>query len=375
MKILADENMPLVREWFGRHGEVLTRPGRAIDANAVREVDVLLVRSVTRVDAALLAGSRVKFVGSATSGYDHIDRDGLAAAGIHFAHAPGCNAGAVVQYVLSVCCALRPDWRRRVVGIVGCGAVGGRLYSVLTALGVSCRVHDPLLSDRDGIPDLTDLGEVVRAADILCLHTPLTYTGPFPTFHMVDDRVLAALKPGCLLINAARGAVVDNAALRRRLTAAIGLTVALDVWEGEPAIDPDLCQRVAIATPHIAGYSQEGRVNGTRAVYEAFCAWRGVPPIPPVPGASQPLVLAGGLDPLADAVLATFDVRAEHRRMAVATAGGAAIAEVFDQLRRTSPERREFGHFQITVTGNDPLAADLRRLGFEVGAELSPLNQ
>jgi erythronate-4-phosphate dehydrogenase len=375
MKILADENMPLVREWFGRHGEVLTRPGRTIDANAVREVDVLLVRSVTRVDAALLAGSRVKFVGSATSGYDHIDRDGLAAAGIHFAHAPGCNAGAVVQYVLSVCCALRPDWRRRVIGIVGCGAVGGRLYSVLTALGVSCRVHDPLRPDRENIPDLIDLVEVIRAADILCLHTPLTHTGPFPTFHMVDDRVLAALKPGCLLINAARGAVVDNAALRQRLTTATGLTVALDVWEGEPAIDPDLCQRVAIASPHIAGYSQEGRVNGTRAVYEAFCAWRGVPPIPPVSEAPQPLVLPSGLDPLADAVLATFDVRAEHRRMATAIASGVAIAEVFDQLRRTSPERREFGHFQIAVTGNDPLATDLRRLGFRVGADRSPLNQ
>lgn len=369
MKILADENMPLVREWFGRHGEVLTLPGRAIDANAVQGVDVLLVRSVTRVDAALLAGSRVKFVGSATSGYDHIDRAGLAAAGIRFAHAPGCNAGAVVQYVLAVCCALRPDWRRRLIGIVGCGAVGGRLYLVLTALGVRCRVHDPLLPDRENIPDLTDLGEVVRAADILCLHTPLTHTGSFPTFHMVDDRVLAALRPGCLLINAARGAVVDNVALRQRLTMTSDLTAALDVWEGEPAIDPGLWRRVAIATPHIAGYSQEGRVNGTRAVYEAFCAWRGVAPIPPVSEALQPLVPARSLDPLADAVLTTFDVRAEHRRMAAAVATGAAMAEVFDQLRRTSPERREFGHFQVRAARDDPLATDLRRLGFRVATE------
>ena len=366
MKILADENMPLVREWFGRHGEVSTLPGRAIDAHAVQGVDVLLVRSVTRVDVALLAGSRVKFVGSATSGYDHVDRDGLAAAGIRFAHAPGCNAGAVVQYVLSVCCALRPDWRRRVIGIVGCGAVGGRLYRVLTALGVRCRVHDPLLSDRENIPDLTDLGEVVRAADILCLHTPLTRAGPFPTVHMVNDRVLAALKPGCLLINAARGAVVDNLALRERLAAA-DLTAALDVWEGEPAIDPGLWRRVAIATPHIAGYSREGRINGTRAVYEAFCAWQGVAPMPLTPEPAQPL--AHGIATLADAVLATFDVRTEHRRMAAAIAAGAALAEVFDQLRRTSPERREFGHFQITAVGNAPLAADLRRLGFRVAAE------
>ncbi|MBI2783715.1 MAG: 4-phosphoerythronate dehydrogenase [Gammaproteobacteria bacterium] len=366
MKILADENMPLVREWFGRHGEVSTLPGRAIDTNAVRGADVLLVRSVTRVDAALLAGSRVKFVGSATSGHDHVDCAGLATAGIRFAHAPGCNAGAVVQYVLSVCCALRPDWRRRVIGIVGCGAVGGRLYRVLTALGVRCRVHDPLLSDPETIPDLTDLAETVRAADILCLHTPLTHAGSFPTFHMVNDRMLAALKPGCLLINAARGAVVDNPALRERLATA-DLTAALDVWEGEPAVDPGLWRRVAIATPHIAGYSREGRVNGTRAVYEAFCAWQGINPMPLTPEPAQPL--AQDVGTLADAVLATFDVRSEHRRMAAAIASGAAMAEVFDRLRRTSPERREFGHFQIAVTGDDPLAAELRRLGFRVSVE------
>lgn len=366
MKILADDNMPLVREWFGPHGEVRTVPGRAIDADAVRDVDVLLVRSVTRVDGALLAGSRVRFVGSATSGYDHVDRDALAAAGVRFAHAPGCNAGAVVQYVLSVCCALRPDWRRRVVGIVGCGAVGGRLYRTLSALGVTCRVHDPLLPDTQGVPERTDLSGVIRAADILCLHTPLTRSGPFPTFHLLNERLLARLRPGCLLINAARGPVVDNAALRAQLTRGRGPTAALDVWEGEPAIDTELWRRVAIATPHIAGYSLEGRVAGTRAVYEAFCAWRGSAPLPAAPETLRPLALRGGPDPLAEAVLATFDVRAEHRRMAAAMVAGEDIAGAFDRLRRTSPERREFGHFRVDPAGDQSLAADLGRLGFRI---------
>lgn len=366
MKILADDNMPLVREWFGAHGEVRTLPGRTIDADAVRDVDVLLVRSVTRVDAALLAGSRVRFVGSATSGYDHVDRDALAAAGVRFAHAPGCNAGAVVQYVLSVCCALRSDWRRRVFGILGCGAVGGRLYHTLSALGVACRVHDPFLVDASERP-LAELPEVVRTADILCLHTPLTHSGPFPTFHLLDEGLLAQLRPGCLLINAARGPVVDNAALRARLVMGTGLTAALDVWEGEPAIDLELRRRVAIATPHIAGYSLEGRVAGTRAVYEAFCAWRGVAPLPAVAETPRPLALGSGPDGIAQALLATFDVRAEHRRMAAALASGADVAAAFDRLRRTSPERREFGHFRVDPAGDAALAADLRCLGFQVG--------
>ena len=366
MKILADDNMPLVREWFGPQGEVRTLPGRAIDADAVRDVDVLLVRSVTRVDGALLAGSRVRFVGSATSGCDHVDRDALAAAGVRFVHAPGCNAGAVVQYVLSVCCALRPDWRRRVFGIVGCGAVGGRLYRTLSALGVNCRVHDPLLPDTPECP-LVELSEAVRAADILCLHTPLTRSGPFPTFHLLNDRLLAQVRPGCLLINAARGPVVDNAALRARLTRGDGPTAALDVWEGEPAIDPELRRQVAIATPHIAGYSREGRIAGTRAVYEAFCAWRGSAPLPQAPEKPCPLVPGSGPNPLAQAVLATFDVRAEHRRMAAALARGTDIAAAFDRLRRTSPERREFGHFRVDPAGDESLTADLLRLGFQVG--------
>ncbi|GMU45618.1 MAG: erythronate-4-phosphate dehydrogenase [Porticoccaceae bacterium] len=364
MKIVADENMPLLAELFGAHGEVVALPGRAIGPAAVRAADVLLVRSVTPVDAALLAGSRVRFVGSATSGCDHVDQPWLARAGIHFAHAPGCNAGAVVQYLLSAFCVLRPAWRELVVGIVGCGAVGGRLYRLLRGLGVRCLVSDPLLP-ATALPERRDLDAVLAGADILCLHVPLTRSGDHPTFHLLDAGRLARLKPGCLLINAARGAVVDNAALRRRLAAGAPLTAVLDVWEGEPYLDLALWQWVASGTPHIAGYSREGRENGTRAVHAAFCAWRGVAP-PATPAARPwPLAVAPGSDALARAVLATFDVRVEHRRMAAALAVADDIGRAFDALRRSCPERREFGHFEV-ATGDPALAADLRRIGFAV---------
>ena len=363
MKVVADDNMPLLAELFGRHGEVVALPGRAIGATAVRDADVLLVRSVTRVDAALLAGSRVRFVGSATSGCDHVDRHWLEQQGIRFAHAPGCNAGAVVQYLLSAFCALRPHWRELVVGIVGCGAVGGRLYRLLRGLGVRCLVHDPLLPAA--IPERCDLDAVLAGADILCLHVPLTSGGDHPTFHLLDADRLARLKSGCLLINAARGAVVDNAALRQRLAAGAPLTAVLDVWEGEPRLDLALSRQVAIGTPHIAGYSREGRENGTRAVHAAFCGWLGVSPPAAPAGALQPLAVAPGPDALARAIQATFDARAEHRRMAAALAAGADIGQTFDALRRSCPERREFGHFEV-ATADAALAADLCRIGFAV---------
>lgn len=370
MKIVADQNMPLLDELFGAGGELVALPGRAITPAVVRDAEVLLVRSVTRVDAGLLAGSAVRFVGSATSGCDHVDRDWLARAGIEFAHAPGCNAGAVVQYVLAVCCALRPRWRELTLGILGCGAVGGRLWRLLEALGVRCLTCDPLLPAGE-LPAPVGLDELLGEADILCLHVPLTRDGPHATHHLLDAARLAQLKPGALLINAARGAVVDNAALRRLLADGGNLAVALDVWEGEPAIDLELMRRVDLGTPHIAGYSREGREHGSRAVHAAFRAWQGLPPATPQPPGSRPLAplaLAAGTAALDAAVLASFDVRAEHRRMANALAAGGDVAATFDALRRSGSERREFEHFRVVGDCGPGLARDLRRLGFAVPA-------
>lgn len=366
MKIVADENMPLLDALFGAHGQVLALPGRAITPAVVRDAEALLVRSVTRVDAALLDGSAVRFVGSATSGCDHLDLAWLAHAGIQVAHAPGCNAGAVVQYLLAVFCTLRPQWRRLTVGILGCGAVGGRLYQVLQGLGVRCLVRDPLLPPG-ALAASAGLDELLAGADILCLHVPLSRQGPHATHHLFDAGRLARLKPGCLLINAARGAVIDNAALRRLLEDNRKLTAALDVWEGEPEIDLDLWRQVDLGTPHIAGYSREGRDNGSRAVHEAFCAWLGLPPPPAPPRPQRVLELAGRGDVLAEAVLATFDVRAEGRRMAAALARGGAPGAAFDALRRNCPERREFEHYRVLGDCTPETARDLRLLGFAVG--------
>jgi len=357
-------------------------PGRDINADVVADCDVLLVRSVTQVNRDLLAGSKVRFVGSATSGIDHVDTVYLQAEDITFAHAPGCNADAVVQYMLAVFCICAPAWRRQTVGIIGCGQVGGRLYRLLTGLGVSCRVYDPWLPGVT--PDMTSLDEVLTA-DIVCLHTPLTRTGKYPTHHMIDAAALSAMTPGALLINAARGEVVDNRALSRHLSSDGNLKVVLDVWEGEPCIDLSLLEQLVLTSPHIAGYSVDGRRRGSEMVHRAFCSWRAQPDVQDSGFSSLPeaspkklpedaqvnLKISGGS--FEDYILATFDLVSESRRMtsalSVIDAGDdSEVARVFDGLRKTCPARREFSHYRVRGLRGEALARDLKVLGFNVGA-------
>lgn len=376
MKIVADENMPLLHERFGAYGQLNAVPGRDITAELVAGCEVLLVRSVTKVNRELLAGSKVRFVGSATSGIDHIDTEYLRAQGITFAHAPGCNASAVVQYMLAVFCACVPNWRQQTTGIVGCGQVGGHLYRALSALGVTCRVYDPYLDER--LPDMTSL-EQVLAADIVCLHTPQTQDGRHPTYHMINAEALARMNPDACLINASRGAVVDERALNKYLCTFPAEDrkprVVLDVWEHEPNIDTSLLDRLVLATPHIAGYSLDGRRRGTEMVFQAFCRWQN-------PGAVQKSAEGSSVDQeqtvldipggaLEDYVRATFDVRAESRRMntaltAAKVQGEVEIGRAFDQLRKTCPTRREFSHYRVVGVADKVLAQDLGTLGFDV---------
>ncbi|MCJ8169166.1 4-phosphoerythronate dehydrogenase PdxB [Atopomonas sediminilitoris] len=274
LRIVADENIPLAEAFFAELGELTRLPGRDLSAAAVREADVLLVRSVTQVNQALLQGSKVRFVGTCTIGTDHLDLPWLAEAGIQVASAPGCNARAVVDYVLGALLHLAElsgeTLEDKVIGIVGAGRVGGALHKVLKALGLEVRVCDPpRAAEEEG--EFYSLQALIAEADVLCLHTPLIHEGEHPTWHLLDEARIATLKPGQWLINAGRGAVVDNQALLARLQAHDDLWVALDVWETEPNVEAELARRVHLATPHIAGYSLDGRLRGTEMIYQALC--------------------------------------------------------------------------------------------------------
>lgn len=323
LKIVADENIAFAADFFAAFGELLLLPGRAICRADLMDADVLLVRSVTTVNQDLLAGTRIRFVGSCTIGSDHVDVDWLADNGIRFACAPGCNARAVVEYVLSSLLALRVDFLDgRQVGIVGCGNVGGRLLRCLQQAGANVCGYDPFLED-DSL-SLVSFEKLLQS-QVICLHTPLTRSGCHPTFHLFNESVINQLHPGAVLLNAGRGAVVDNVALLRRLKAQNDLRVVLDVWENEPAIDAELLDQVAIGTPHIAGYSAEGKWRGTAMVYQALCDFLDVS-LP-----SPQVSLQGDVTPYA--VL--------EDDLALRAAFPSGGAEAFDALRKHYRHRRE----------------------------------
>ena len=361
-RIIADQNMPHVEAYFGHLGEVKLMAGREIDRQAIQGAEILLVRSVTQVNQSLLEGSSVRFVGSATAGTDHIDLEYLNNNNIQFAYAPGCNAEAVVQYTLSVFSRLKPQWLESKVGIVGCGNVGGRLYQKLVALGVDCRVYDPFLSQSQ-IPDLVSLKEVLDC-DIISLHTPLTTEGEFPTHYLFNQQVLNSLKPNTLLINAGRGAVIDNNALINRIKQSDGLQVALDVWESEPQINAELLDLVSLATPHIAGYSDEGKIRGTSMLYEALCALYLNDASFQQPNISindTTVSLNGTGKTLNQLLLECYNIDADDQRMRETLKQG-DIGQGFDQMRKTYPQRREYSHFNVSA--GTALSRQLKILGY-----------
>ena len=375
MHLVADENIPLLDEFFAAFGSLRRLPGRGITAADVRDADLLLVRSVTQVNRALLEGSRVRFVGTCTIGTDHLDLDYFAAAGIAWSSAPGCNARGVVDYVLGSVLTLAEregaDPAARVYGVVGAGQVGGRLVNLLRGLGWQVRVCDPPRQAAEG-GDFVSLERIIEECDVISLHTPLDAS----TRHLFDAARLAALRAGTWLINASRGAVVDIAALRSLLPQRSDLKAVLDVWEGEPQADAELAALCQLATPHIAGYSLDGKLRGTAQIYQACCRALGVAEqvsladLLPAPWLSE-LSIDGSADPawaLASICRAVYDPRrddADCRRSLVGDADTRRAG--FDRLRKHYPMRREIDGLRVRIQGDSaPLAALVRALGATV---------
>jgi len=382
MLIVADENIPLLESFFADIGEIRRVAGRHMTADDVRDADVLLVRSVTPVGPELLEGSRVRFVGTATIGTDHVDVDWLKEQGIGFSAAPGCNANSVVEYVLSVLslhaerCGLA-DGNELSVGIVGVGNVGGCLASRLQRLGFKVRLCDPPRAEAEGTegPEFASLEEALKC-DVISLHTPLSREGSHPTHHMLDESRLSQLGSNQLLINSGRGEVIDNQALKSRLSQANAPSVALDVWENEPGIDPELVDAVWLATPHIAGYSLEGKVRGTEMIYQALSHYLGLPvrkkagqylPEPPL----SKLTFTATADEqkaLRTALRVCYDPRTDDVKLRLAMRGNAdERAEAFDALRRDYPVRRECSSLKVQLKGAGRSMQDsFKAVGFKL---------
>jgi erythronate-4-phosphate dehydrogenase len=375
MLIVADQNITEVKSAFGEFGEVRALPGRAMTPEDVARADMLLVRSVTKVNADLLDGSPVRFVASATSGIDHIDVAYLRRRNIAFADAPGSNAESVAEYVVSAVL-VRLAAQERVTegltaGIIGCGQVGSRVSQRLTALGITCLLNDPPLKEKGGDGRYVDL-DTVLSADIVSLHVPLTDTGRHATRHLIDSTRLNRMRPDALLINTARGDVVDETALLERLADRPAMHAVIDCWHGEPNISRKLLGRAVIATAHIAGYSYDGKLRATEMIHAAACnhfshtaQWRS-------PADTQ----AGGYmvdthvdeEALRRAVLACYDVRADDALLRFGlTLGPKHMAPYFDGLRRDYRRRREFKSLLVTShRRRERLAQRLQALGFSL---------
>jgi len=377
MRVVVDENIPCAEEAFASLGEVRCLPGRSICRDHLQDADILVVRSVTRVDRSLLMGTPVRFVATATSGCDHVDENDLAAMGIGFASAHGSNAESVAEWVTAALLRLATDMgftlAGRVLGIIGVGAVGSMVEAKAAALGMKTLRNDPPRARREGATGFVSLSDLLAAADIVTLHVPLIRSGVDCTLRMVDDNFLRHLRSGAALLNASRGAVVDEAALRQALAKGRLAAAALDVFENEPFIASATLTAARIATPHIAGYSTDAKIAGTFQVYAAICRMLGKEPTwNPTPYLTPPAEISLNVegrdeeDVLDEIVAAAYNIARDHERLAAAAQlPPDKIGEHFTRLRKEYPLRRKFPAFRVKLTGASPsLMAKVAGLGF-----------
>jgi erythronate-4-phosphate dehydrogenase len=376
MIIAVDQAIPYWNEAFSGFGNIRPFPGRGLNPEHIRDADVLIVRTVTPVNADLLEGTSVRFVGAASAGIDHIDQHYLKKRRIHFVYAAGCNANAVSEYVMTALhgIASRRKWelKGKSLAVIGVGNVGSRVAQKAQASGMQVLLCDPPLRDLTGDSRYQSLDGVL-GADILSFHVPLAFEGPYPTWHMLDRKILDRLSPKQFLINSARGPVFDNQALKSALLDAKIEGAILDVWEEEPKVDYTLLAKIDIGSPHIAGTTLDGKIRATEIIREELCQYLGIQSswntdsYYPEP---QHIRLDGKFsdqDAVLSALQQAFDINKHdaHLRALGTMTEGRAAAE-FEQLRSNCPLRPEFRHFIVDLgEGYSDLAQTFAALGFK----------
>ena len=375
-KIVADENIPFVNEFFGKLGNVNTFSAREISNDVVKDADVLLVRSVTKVNELLLKNSNVKFVGTATIGVDHVDQEYLKKSDIFFTNSAGSNANSVAEYVFASLLVLADRnnmcMRDKSIGIIGVGNIGKLVEAKARALGMDVLLNDPPLARETGSSKYLPL-EQVLSADIVTCHVPLTKDGLDKTYHLISEKELEILGDDSIFINSSRGPVVCNNSLLEWLKKAKNSYAVLDVWENEPTPNLELLKLSSIASPHIAGYSFDGKVNGTRMLYEALCGEIGCQtdvnqgefmPLPEIKSLDIDLeIFSSPEQALAYAVKAIYDIEADDSNMReILSQKNEDIGPFFDKLRKTYPRRREASNTVIRLVGQSSSESSFKGL-------------
>lgn len=364
MKIIADEKIPFLEGALERHAQVEYVDGRSFTPDIVKDADALIIRTRTKCDEALLAGSSVKAIFTATIGFDHIDREYCKRAGIHWQNAPGCNSSSVQQYIASALAVLHLhkgyELKGKTIAVVGVGNVGTKVAAWAELLGLRVLKVDPFRAkDEEGFCDYT---YALQETDIITYHTPLTYDGEHPTYHLFNETTLSVVRKGVILINTSRGEVVDNEVLLSGLESGVIADAVVDVWENEPNINPRLHDNVFIYTPHVAGYSYDSKRNGTIMTVDALCRFYNIDnadwQAKTLPEPAKPIIaIDPDSDPLEAALtmlLHTYDIVADDVRLRRQPTKA-------EEQRGNYPLRREIGAYTLQCDG--PLASYLRKFG------------
>lgn len=346
MKVIVDNKIPFIKEALEQLAdEVVFVPSKDFTPELVKDADALIVRTRTRCNRTLLEGSRVRFIATATIGFDHIDTDYCREAGITWTNAPGCNSSSVAQYVQSSLLLLQQqkgiDLSKLTLGVVGIGHVGSKVVEVGRRLGMRVLQNDPPRAHREGSEGYASLQTLAESCDVLSFHVPLIREGSYRTFHLADAAFFAQLRRKPFVINTSRGEVIETQALLQALQEGQIQDAIIDVWENEPDIHPDLLQRVFIGTPHIAGYSADGKANATRMSLDALCRFFHIQGsytiVPPPPACTH----IDTLQP-AQAALQMYDPRRDSEALK-------QHPETFEQLRGDYPLRRERTAYQLAA--------------------------
>ena len=338
MKVIVDNKIPFIKEAIEKIAdEVVYVPGKDLTPSLVKDADALIIRTRTHCNRGLLEGSKVKFIATATIGFDHIDTEYCREAGITWTNAPGCNSASVAQYLHSSLILLQEskgiNLSEATIGIIGVGNVGSKVVKVAQELGMRVLLNDLPREDKEGKQNFSSLQTLAKECNVLTFHVPLYKEGKYRTYHLADAAFFQSLKQKPVIINTSRGEVIETDALLNALETKLISDAIIDVWENEPAINLTLLKKVFLGTPHIAGYSADGKANAIRMSLDALCRYVNIQAdyqiIPPAP--SQPQITA---ETLSDAYLQIYDPRQDSNALKT-------HPELFEKLRGDYPLRRE----------------------------------
>ncbi len=369
MKIVCDNKIPFLKGALEPYADVVYLPGKDTTAEVLKDADAVITRTRTKCNESTLKGSSVKMIATATIGFDHIDTEWCEQNGIEWTNAPGCNSWSVRQYIASLLVQIlnrfNIDRHNCTLGVIGVGNVGSKVAEIATILGLKVLLNDPPRARKEGNAGFVSLDEIIEKSDIITCHVPLQRSGEDATYHLFDEEQIARLKPHQMIINTSRGEVVDNKALKKALQNKSIKAASLDVWENEPDIDTELMELLFTATPHIAGYSLDGKANGTWMSVQAIGKKFNLPckdwKVTEVPLPAQPVEFSIDLkdknidNVLDEAILYTYDIFTDDRRFRENPLD-------FELQRADYPIRREFPAFTLTFKNTNEFTGNYKEL-------------